>query len=213
MDITKILSGLPLIYKHIPDFDVKEWVQYLGPRIVQTSGQDYAIAQHKDDPTDYSDRTDYFDWHSDGLYHQNPPRFVLLHCLHPGSEQSKTELASIETILDRLSVETILTLNRLRSHYIGHGGCFDHPIRINGGMLLASRGYVSPLPDLPLQEIPSIRDTSDALMELYDALGFAAVPYTWKAGDTLIFDQYQYLHRRNSCMIDKDRKLIRLWFN
>lgn len=213
MDIPKILSGLPLIYEHIPDFDIDEVVKHLGSRIVPTSGKDYVIAQHKDDPSDCSDRTDYFDWHSDGLYYTTPPRFVLLHCLDPGSGQGKTELASVFYMLDRLSEDTLYTLNHLRSHYIGHGGCFDHRILYHGGMLLASRGYVSPLPDLPLEDIPSIRSTSDALMELYDALGFVAVPYTWRAGDTLIFDQYQYLHRRNSCKIDKDRKLIRLWFN
>ncbi len=213
MNIANLLRGLPLIYEHLPDFDIEEWVKHLGSRIVQTNGQNYAVAQHKDDPSDCSDRTEYFDWHSDGLYHPLPPRYVLLHCINPGAGQINTELASVEKVLDRLSIESLSTLACLRSHYIGHGGCFYHPILRAGEMLLASRGYVSPLNHVPLAAVPSIRDISDAMMELYDGLDFLAVPYKWQAGDTLIFDQYQYLHRRNSTSIDRDRKLIRMWFN
>jgi alpha-ketoglutarate-dependent taurine dioxygenase len=199
-------------YQNIHDFDVEEFVRLLGPRLVQTSGKNYAIAAHKEDPTDYSNRTNFFDWHCDGLYLQKPPRFALLHCLNPGNGQARTELAETSQVLSKLRPSSLRTLGKLRSHYIGHGGSFDHPILTSGGMLLASRGYVSPLPDLPFEDHPSIREINETLSELYDHLDDNAVPYQWNIGGTLIFDQYQYMHRRNSAIIDRDRKLIRLWF-
>jgi alpha-ketoglutarate-dependent taurine dioxygenase len=207
-----IHSGALLFYRDVPDFDVEEFVLLLGPRIVQTSGKNYAIAMHKEDPTDYSNRTTFFDWHCDGLYLPKPPRFALLHCLHPGNGQAKTELANTNEVLTRLSPGSFRTLSKLRSHYIGHGGSFDHPILTSDGMLLASRGYVSPLLDLPFEDHPSIRDINEALSELYDHLDDSAVPYEWNMGGTLVFDQYQYMHRRKSETIDRDRKLIRMWF-
>jgi alpha-ketoglutarate-dependent taurine dioxygenase len=207
-----IHSGVMLFYQDVPDFDVEELVRLLGSRIVQTSGQNYAIAKHKEDPTDCSDRTEYFDWHSDGLYLPKPPRFALLHCLNPGNGQAKTELANTNQVLTKLSSRSLRTLSKLRSHYVGHGASFDHPILTNNGMLLASRGYVSPLLDLPFEDQPSIRDISETLSELYYHLDDSAVPYEWNTGGTLIFDQYQYMHRRNSAGIDRDRKLIRMWF-
>jgi alpha-ketoglutarate-dependent taurine dioxygenase len=207
-----IHSGVTLFYQDVPDFDVEELVRLLGPRIVQTSGENYAIAMHKEDPTDHSNRTTFFDWHSDGLYLPKPPRFALLHCLNPGNGQAKTELANTNQVLTKLSPSSLRTLSKLRSHYIGDGGSFDHPILTSDGMLLASRGYVSPLLDLPFEDQPSIRDISETFSELYRHLDDSAVPYEWNTGGTLIFDQYQYMHRRNSAIIDRDRKLIRMWF-
>ncbi len=207
------MAGSLHLYRNIPDFNPDQWVEWLGPRIVQTSGQNYAIAMHKDDPTDCSDRTEYFDWHSDGLYHPKPPRFVLLHCLNPGAGLVNTELAAVSLVLDQISEDSLNTLYKSRSNYIGHGGCFNHPIIKDGGILLASRGYISPPPDLYLEGQPTIRDTADAMSELYCLLDDNAIAYEWSAGDTLVFDQYRYLHRRNSQIIDKDRKLVRMWFN
>ena len=202
-----------MLLRDVPDFDVDEFARLLGPRIVQTSGKNYAFAMHKEDPTDCSDRTEYFDWHSDGLYHVTPPRFVLLHCLHPGSKQSMTELANISQVLADLAPSSRSTLLKLRSYYVGHGGCFGHEVVQGGGMLLASRGYVTPFVDLPLAEHPAVREIATALAELYRHLDDNAVEFGWSAGDTLVFDQYRYMHRRNSTVIDRDRKLIRMWFN
>jgi alpha-ketoglutarate-dependent taurine dioxygenase len=189
-------------------------VEALGSRIVLSGGFPYSIAQHKDNPSDCSDRTEYFDWHSDGLYHPHPPKYVLLHCLDAGSGAVVTELASSQIILGHLiSEKTLYTLGKLRSCYIGHGGAYHHPILTIKGMLMASRGFVEPLPGLSLDEQPSIRDINLALTELYARLDHNVLSYDWKVGDTLIFNQYHYMHRRNSAVIDKDRKLIRMWFN
>jgi alpha-ketoglutarate-dependent taurine dioxygenase len=195
------------------DFDADEFVRLLGPRIVQTSGKNYAFAMHKEDPTDCSDRTDYFDWHSDGLYHAEPPRFVLLHCIDAGAGQINTDLAATNDVVASFSTRNLRTLCKLRSHYIGHGGIFGHPILADAGMLLASRGYISPLLDLSLEDQPTIREIAKALSELCRSLDEHAVPYEWKAGTTLVFNQYRYMHRRNSAFVDRDRKLIRMWFN
>lgn len=212
-----IESKTALYFLHVSNMDVDKlvaWANELGPGIVQTGGKDYAIVQHKDDPSDHSNRTEYFDWHSDGLYHAKPPRFVLLHCLNPGSGEAQTDVASSMQVLKQMSSRTLRTLAKLRSHYIGHGGCYSHPIRHSAWkMLLASRGYVSPLEEIPLEDQPSIREISDAIRELYLLLDENAIPQEWKAGNTLIFDQYKYMHRRNSSGIDKERKLIRMWLN
>ena len=106
-----IQSGVMLFYQDVPDFDVEELVRLLGPRIVQTSGENYAIAMHKEDPTDHSNRTTFFDWHSDGLYLAKPPRFALLHCLNPGNGQANTELANTNQVLTKLSPSSLRTLS------------------------------------------------------------------------------------------------------
>jgi hypothetical protein len=197
----------------IPNFDIEELVRFLGSRVVQTSGRNFAVAMHKDDPSDYSNRTEFFDWHSDGLYHAKPPRFVLLHCVDPGTGQVRTELNDVRRVRSMLTVESHCTLQKLRSHYLGHGGDFAHEIFYGGGMLLASRGYVSPLPGVPLEDVPSIREIAHALSELYDHLDASVLSINWTASATLVFDQYRYMHRRQSATIDLERKLIRMWFN
>ncbi len=202
-----------LLYRDIPGLDIDELARLLGPRLVQTSGKNYAFATHKEDPSDCSDRTEYFDWHSDGLYHARPPRFVFLHCIDPGAGQCKTELANVSKVLSLLNPSSLNTLLKLRSHYIGHGDSFDHPVLRTDGMLLASRGHVSALSDLPLAEVPTIRDTAAAWSDLYRHLDENAVSFVWLAGGTLIFDQRKYMHRRNSAVIDRARKLIRMWFD
>lgn len=215
MHLTQLLSGVKAgvcLLQNLPDFDADQIAFLLRRRIVATSGQLYAIAQHKDDPSDCSDRTEYFDWHSDGLYVMRPPHYVILHCLDPGAGLISTDLCSVQETLKSLNEHSLYTLGKLRSHYIGHGGSFHHPILSIKGMLLASRGFVDPLPGLSLEEQPSIRDITAALTELYHLMDKNAFPHQWKAGDTLIFDQYQYMHRRNSNSIDKQRKLIRMWF-
>jgi len=199
-------------YCNLPDFDPNKWATILSKHIKQTTGLDYTIAMHQDNPNDYSNRTEYFDWHSDGLYHPVPPQYVLLHCLDAGCGLAETELSHVVEVQYLLSQKHLNTVDKLQSHYIGHNGIYAHPLFNIKGMLLASRGHVSALPGLSLHEQPSIREITDALQALYIALDKCAVPYSWSAGDTLIFDQYQYIHRRNSNVIDKDRKLIRMWF-
>lgn len=219
MDITEALfdainGGTPLFFgRDLSGLDIDKLARLLGPRLVQTSGQDYAVAMHKDDPSDCSDRTEYFDWHSDGLYHPVPPRHVLLHCIDPGTGMIATELAETESVLADIPLGSLRTLRKLRSHYVGHGGSFDHPIIMPEGMLLASRGHVDALPDLGLERHPLIRDIAAAFSDLYRALDAHAQDYQWQAGGTLVFDQYRYMHRRNSAGIDRKRKLIRMWFN
>lgn len=215
MHLTQLLSGVKAgvcLLQNLPDFDADQIAFLLRRRIVTTSGQPYAIAQHKDDPSDCSDRTEYFDWHSDGLYVMRPPHYVILHCLDPGAGLISTDLVNVKDVLSKISEDSLYTLGKLNSTYIGHGGSFSHPILSLKGMLLASRGFVSPLSGLSLNEQPSIRDITTALTELYHHLDKNAFPHQWKVGDTLIFDQYQYMHRRNSNSIDKERKLIRMWF-
>jgi len=205
-----------LYFQTIHGFDIEEFVQLMKPRIVQTSGADYAIAMHKDDPTDCSDRTDYFDWHSDGLYHVKPPRFVLLHCLDPGEGLVKTELVETIQVLSTLEYRHFKILQKLSSCYIGHGGWYEHPILMGDQhreMLLASRGHVRALPNIRLEDQPSIRQISEALVALYRSLDSMWVVRIGQQGDTIIFDQYKYMHRRNSATVDKKRKLIRMWWS
>jgi alpha-ketoglutarate-dependent taurine dioxygenase len=206
-------SGDTLLYRDVPDFDADEFVGLLGQRLVQTGGQDYALAVHKEDRTDHSNRTDYFDWHSDGLYHAWPPRFVLLHCVDPGDGTCQTDFVSVAEVLAWMRPEAIETLRKLRSWYIGHGGNFGHPILVGNDMLLASRGHVDALPTVAFQDQPSIREITDAMSNLYSCMDDCETWRRWSAGLTVVFDQRKFMHRRISKAIDRKRKLIRMWFN
>src|SRR5882672_3619781 len=202
-----------MTFYHDDGFDPEQYAKQLGSRLVQTSVADYAIAMHKEDPSDCSDRTEFFDWHSDGLYHDVPPKYVLLHCLNPGHGRVMTELTDMSVVLSKLGEPSRAILRKLRSHYIGHGGNFAHPLMSDRVFLLASRGHLSPQSNLNLDQVPSIRETSEALSELYARMEENVASYEWSRGDMLIFNQYQYMHRRQSSEIDQDRKLIRMWFN
>src|SRR6266850_6625905 len=89
-------------YQNIPDFDADQVAALLGPRLMASRGQPYAIAQHRDDPSDCSERTEYFDWHSDGLYVMRPPHYVILHCLDPGAGLISTDLANVKEVLSKI---------------------------------------------------------------------------------------------------------------
>ena len=203
----------PLNFLSVPDLDVDEVVRLLGTRIVQTKGKAYAIAEHRDDLTDCSDRTEFFDWHSDGLYHSQPPRRVLLYCLDPGHGGVKTEVADTDCVLSALPEEDYHVLTKLRCNYVSHEGVHSHPMVADGALMLASRGYPTPSPSLPLEATPSIREITKALSSLYQTLDHYAIRQEWHQGDVLIFDQHRYLHRRTGGPVDHRRKLIRMWFN
>lgn len=195
-----------------PNFRLEDVINKLGRRIVNSGDAEYSIVSERNHPTDCSGQTGYFDWHSDGLYHKEPPRYVMLHCIDPGASQCPTELSETKTALSQMRHSHVMTLSKLRTHYVGRQKTYVHDIMSDNGMLLASRGHVSPMEGMGLKDQPTVREITSAMTGLYTMLDNFAGPVWWKKGRTLVFDQYQYLHRRNSKVIDPNRKLIRLWF-
>jgi alpha-ketoglutarate-dependent taurine dioxygenase len=202
-----------LAFQSISDFDADKFVSLVGNGIVKTKDKDYEIIMEGDDPTDFSNRTQYFHWHSDGLYREIPPRFVLFHCLHPGNGKAMTELASVRCVFSAMSPANVAILKKLNTWYIGHMGMFYHKMISRDGVLLASRGYQAPLAELELENVPEYYDIVAAMTDFYNQLEKHAVSFHWSKGNTLVFNQRLYLHRRNSAVTDYDRKLVRMWFN
>lgn len=199
-----------------PDFDIDQVVTAMrdNNRLVMTAEGPYSIVQDDGVPTtDCSKHSLHFDWHTDGLVYPTPPKYVMLHCVNPGTEGITTELCDVNAALDKLPISIRQVLYLCRSNYVDRrGDAHPLPLLADNGLYLASRGFIDSI--VPVEYYPTIRGQATSLNSLIEALdNNICHTQNWKAGDTLIFNNHKYLHRRVSKGLDKQRKLYRLWFN
>jgi alpha-ketoglutarate-dependent taurine dioxygenase len=197
-----------------PDFNPEIFTQTLGDRIMLTSGKKWSIVEDAATLTDASRQTTNLDWHVDGLYYKTVPRYVLLHCTEPGKGGVKTEFVDTYYVTNKLPGDVALILSKLQMHYIGKDGEYQHyPILSLSGLNLGSRGYVSPKSHA-LEEMPTNREIAKAMVCLFETMDVnVCLSKSWIKGDTVIFDQTRIIHRRVSTLSDRERKLIRMWWN
>lgn len=199
-----------------PGFD---WGAYANqPNIVRNrQGEPYSFIENGADPLDFSRRSGAFDWHTDGLYHQRPPKYVLQYCLHPGELNIKTALADSTVILAHMPGKHVATLARLCIKYVGHGAeCLQPVINSEGGLFLGvgfkgSNDYTS-IVAYPDRYICT-RDIANALSKLYETLDQNKILVTWEPNKLLRFNQYRYLHCRDSVCDNDTRKFVRIWYD
>ena len=206
-----------------PAFDADTLADSLGDRIVLTSGQRWAIVEQSADLKEIHDasrQTAFLDWHIDGHYHNPPPRFVLLHCINPGTEDIPTQFVDVHAVMSKISGDVALVLNKLRINYIDKGSKLypqTEPLLSMHGLNLSSRAYVDPISTEVLTEIPSLRQQTEALYQLYKTMDDnVCLEHHWKKHDIVIFDQSRIIHRRvgigKTQGNDYERKLTRMWW-
>jgi alpha-ketoglutarate-dependent taurine dioxygenase len=209
-----ILQGCGMFSVRQGDFDPEALLARLKDRSVPTRSEGAtSIVEDIGRPTtDCSKHTLKFDWHTDGLYHDPPPRWTVLHCIDPGAGEITTEVADALAAIGRLSAEHARVLEKLETVYVGRDGK-RHARRIVGPTFvhLASRGFVTS--GASVEDFPSIRETVDAVQALIAALdGGDRHIQKWQTGDVLVFDNHRHLHRRVGIAPDPKRRLTRMWF-
>ena len=194
-------------------FDPEALLARLKHRSVPTSEGAYSIVEDIGRPTtDFSKHSRFFDWHTDGLYHDPPPRWTVLHCIDPGDGEITTEVADALAAIRHVPAEHARILEKLATVYVGRDGK-RHARKIVGPtwVHLASRGFVTS--SVPVEDFPSLRESADAVQAFIAALdrGERHVQ-KWQAGDVLVFDNHRHLHRRVGIAPDPKRRLTRMWF-
>jgi alpha-ketoglutarate-dependent taurine dioxygenase len=220
---TEELDGLLL--KEQVAFDSAEFIALLpevGLSLVSTSEGMISIVRGGGDVRDLSRSVLSFDYHTDGLYYNPVPRFVVLLCENPGSGLSTTRLSDGSCALASLEEADREVLEQLEIVYVGKDGrqhsqklIQPHPLGGRNVLLLGSRAFVRPFYEGDrVAELPTLREVVSAFKNLFDAIDSALVhEEEWLPGNVIVFDNYRYLHCRFTRGLDSERSLLRLWIN
>jgi hypothetical protein len=198
-----------------PDFDWRAFAQ--RPNIVRNrQGEAFSFIEDGNDPTDFSRQSGLFDWHTDGLYHKRPPKYVLQYCLDPGKLDIKTALADSSVVLAQMSMAHKATLAQLQIEYVGHGAKRTQPVINEENGLFLGVGFKNIADYTNIiacsTRYVSTRDIADAMSELYQVLDRNKVLISWEPNKLLRFDQYKYLHCRDSGRDRDSRRFVRIWY-
>lgn len=185
---------------------------------------DYSMVAPGGAPGDFSRTGKEFDYHSDGLYLKELPRFVLLHCINAGAGICTTDLSDTTVAYQSLSETNKQIAQQLEGVYIGRTGeeyarpivCL-HPLTGRETLAFPSRGYFRPLGMNPAKGGHlTIRDIAEFTLALLHALDDATIlRHSWTQSDILVFDNLRYIHARRCAgrLEDTTRRLHRLWFD
>ncbi|CAN0090514.1 unnamed protein product, partial [Phaeothamnion confervicola] len=70
--------------------------------IVYSHDGPFSTVRHGSDPLDQSARTEHFDFHTDGLYLNEPPHYCALHCINAGKHSASTVFVDSREVLASL---------------------------------------------------------------------------------------------------------------
>jgi hypothetical protein len=183
--------------------------------IPNRQGELFSFIEDGTDQLDFSRRSGAFDWHTDGLYHQRPPRYVTQYCLHPGELNIKTALADSAVILSKMLDKHLAVLTQLCIEYVGHGLKRQQPVINSEGGLFLGVGFKCSTDYTNIMACSdryvSTRDIANALSNLYETLDQNKILVAWEPDKLLRLNQYRYLHCRDSVCEHDTRKFVRIW--
>lgn len=187
--------------------------------LVQSSEGCVSFVRQGSDRSDRSARTETFDFHTDGLYLANPPDYCSLFCLDEGRGDIPTVFIDSRAVLRRLtnsgvsldflsSVKQKYTDRRGRHHtynILRQHPRFDFPVLqyFAGQDKLTKNDHFG-------------SDNDDELTQLKARIDFyiassEATRIIWSRKLFVVWDNYTYLHARQSVTSDPCRKLARYW--
>jgi len=194
-----------------------------GFTVRPTSEGTYSLVKSGGPVGDFSRTASDFDFHTDGLYYEQPPDYVVLHCVDPGRGSCTTLLSDTIAAFASLTPADQGLAHRLAGVYIGRDGReYTHPLvrkhPTTGGAAIQtpSRGYIKPLALVPAEggqvSVRDITKFSDRLLAAFEDT--IRTDQSWTAGDLLVFDNTRYVHaRRCGGSSDHTRLLHRLWLD
>ena len=190
--------------------------------IIPSADGDISTVYESGDSTDYSRQSGNFDLHKDGLYCTTPPDFVLLFCAEAGRGDSPTVVIDTRPIVRRIEERPELrVLKYAELVYRGKDGN-EHPRRLvephplTGWPILnlGARAYVRPLKGESNEVVPTLREITRAMNEVFRLLDDAKVlRHFWKKDDFLLIDNHTFVHGREAKSVDHQRKLLRVWLS
>jgi alpha-ketoglutarate-dependent taurine dioxygenase len=208
------------------NFDVTKFLSLVASSslyVVSTNDGPYSIVKETGNYDDFSQRTDRFDWHTDGLYYEKVPEYVILYCDNPGNGSTPTVFTDTRAVVSNLmETQAFNILNQLETVYIDKAGELfsralleKHPITQNLIINLGSRVYLRPIVDVTqISLTPSLRDMLTASQTLLKEIdSHIVLRHNWKMNDLIIFDNNTFLHGREAQTADPARTLLRIWLS
>jgi alpha-ketoglutarate-dependent taurine dioxygenase len=136
-----------------------------------------------------------FPLHTDGAHLIEPPRFIVLACVNPGSTSVPTVLARFRDLGVDGKAGVYLVRNGRRSFY----SSIRDPSR---PFIRFDQGCMTPIDD-------HARRTMDAIADSGASIEQTAI--YWRKGDVLILDNWSMLHGRGlpTSSVSPDRRILR----
>lgn len=196
-----------------------EHIRQSSMAIVPSSDGDVSTVIEAGDKSDFSRQSGYFDLHKDGLYHPNPPHYLVLLCEDPGRGDTPTVVVDTRPVVAEIARRPVLgILSDVEVVYLGKAGDEQaHPLigkHPSAGwpiLNLGSRAFLRPSANIPTPST-TLRQMVVAMTEVYRLLDNAVVlRHHWKAGEVLLLDNHTFVHGREANAVDYNRKLARIW--
>jgi alpha-ketoglutarate-dependent taurine dioxygenase len=146
--------------------------------------------------------TSAFPWHTDTAHFQTPARWVVMACVVPGEIQASTEIMCWADL--KLPGATAEICSTAPFAFVNGRESFLSTIcRTNRGFIRFDPGCMQPLN----------RPCEGVLMELAKWVPKKAgsLRIDWHTGRAVIFDNWNYLHRRHDTSAATGRKLLRAY--
>lgn len=161
-----------------------------------------------------------FVFHTDGPYYREPPRYVILHCVDPGQENSgiASVLQDTRPIIKQFSRQQVDVLRQIDFIYHGRKGNRTRRNLIEvaaGGSDLVSnfggKGHLELVPSSDIDFFTWMSIASEFFKKISNSK-YGFVRHRYKKFDTLVFDNHIFLHGRENPkeIVDCDRKLYRI---
>jgi alpha-ketoglutarate-dependent taurine dioxygenase len=222
--IASLTSDLLLVAD--ADFDPHSLPSLLeGTSLEILSNSEGAISVVRDDHdlTDFSRHGMNFDFHTDGLYYDVVPQFVILHCVDPGIGAAQTLFADTRRAARVIAEDPALSILRdCELVYISRSGD-EHPHSLLARhsesaepvMRAAARGFLRPrVNEQGLPRLCSLREFVRAQERLFRLLDDSVVVrHSWRKGQIAVFDNQTFVHARQSSRGDPSRRLHRIWIS
>jgi alpha-ketoglutarate-dependent taurine dioxygenase len=143
-----------------------------------------------------------FPWHTDTAHFQTPARWVIMACVVPGEIQASTEIMCRADLKVPVAMAEICSTAPF-AFVNGRESFLSTIVQMNRGFIRFDPGCMQPL-NRPCERV---------LMELANWVPKEAesLRIDWCAGRAIIFDNWNYLHRRHDASSATGRKLLRAY--
>jgi alpha-ketoglutarate-dependent taurine dioxygenase len=185
--------------------------------VAPSSDGTISVIQGHQEGRDKSQRSDSFDYHTDGVYRPQPPALFMLACENPGTANTSTVFLDSRRVVRELT-DYLPILGQLQFTYTDKRGVDrsrpmlePHPLTGELVMHSVTLGHAE-----PLSTARNVKQSAiDEAMLALDSTLRSLPPYrhSWKQGDVVIADNQAYLHARVASAPDPLRKLGRVWLD
>lgn len=180
-----------------------------------------SVVQEDYSSVDFNHHGRGFDFHTDGLYYDLIPDFVVLYCVNAGTQSTLTTFADTRPVALKIDQdEALAALRRSETVYVGSNGVdyaqplvAKHPRTGESVLHITARGFIRPrVSEGSIAKMGSLREFIDAQKELFRLLNDSVISrHKWKTKQLVVFDNFSFIHAREVVGPDPNRRLYRIW--